>query len=120
MIELSTIGEFINLVRVKAQQYDEAKIYYTLRSLKIKHITSKQVRAIQCFLALRDLGFKFVTTQLFASVMNISSIAAGELLHRLGDKGIIVLLRELKHRSFRYMLSEMFLSKLHEENQQSI
>jgi len=100
--------EFIRLVRAKAREYDEAKIYFTLRKLNFRFITTKTIESIQVFLALRELGFTFVTVNLFAAIMDMNSANARALLHRLGDKKVLTLVRD-RSKSFRYILSETFL-----------
>ena len=107
--------EFIRLIRAKVREYDEARIYYTLRMLNFRYITERAIRAIQIFLALKELGFTFVTPNLLAAVMNIAPNNARALLHRLGDKKVLTLVRD-RSRSFRYILSTTFLRHFETKN----
>jgi len=104
------VEDTLKLIRETAEKFDDADIYYALRKMQIKHITELQMKAIKVFLALRNLGMLKVTTTLFSEIMNLPSGNAIALLHRLGDKRVINLLRgETKHTSYRYMLSSTFL-----------
>ena len=100
--------EFLRLVRTKAREYDEVKIYFTLKKMNFRFITTKTIQTIQVFLALRELGFKFVTVNLFSAITSMHPVNARALLHRLGDQKVLTLVRD-KSRSFRYILSETFL-----------
>jgi len=60
--------ELIRLIRAKVREYDEAKIYYTLRMLNFRYITERAIRAIQIFLALKELGFTLIMHVHFCTV----------------------------------------------------
>lgn len=103
--------ELIETIRTKAREYDETRIYYTLRRMHVRYVTQTQMYAIQIFLALRELGLAYVKTTLFSAVADMEPGNALTLLHRLGDKHVLTLIRELTKTTqpYRYMLSELFL-----------
>ena len=110
----------LQLIRTKAREYDESKIYYCLRQMRIRYVTTTQIAAIQIFLALYDLGQRTVTTNLFAALTGMAPGNALTLLHRLGDKRIINLIRELSSTTqpYRFSLSETFLKNFRPTNRQ--
>ena len=112
--------KILQVIRTKAKEYDESKIYYSLRQMRIRYVTTKQIVAIQTFLALYDLGQRTVTTNLFAALTNMEPGNALTLLHRLGDKRIINLIRELSSTTqpYRFSLSETFLKHFRPANEQ--
>ena len=106
------VEEILKIVRDKARTYDEHTIYFTLKKMKVRYITQNQVVAIQMLLALKDLGYPFVTTNLFGELMGIDLGDALSLLHRLSAKHILNLIREDVHSPsapFRYTVSAIFL-----------
>lgn len=110
--------KLLKLIRTKAKEYDESKIYFSLRQMRIRYVTQTQITAIQTFLALYDLGQHTVTTNLFATLMDMEPGNALTLLHRLGDKRITNLIRELSSTTqpYRFALTETFLQHFRPEN----
>ena len=105
------IDEFIKIVESQAKMIPESDVYFALKKMKVRYITKSQIQVIRLFIALRKLGFNFVPVDLITLLLNREPNSVRDILHRLGDKHVIVLLRE-SHRQYRYCLSSQFLQHL--------
>ena len=92
------------------ESIDHAKVYYTLRQVHVRLISDDTVRAVKVFIALRKFGMTVVTTHMFHGFYGTTPANVVSLLHRLGDKGILTLVKNMKPGVFRYCLSEKFWS----------
>ena len=81
------------------------RVYYTLRKMKITHITERAVEAVLIFLALQKLNTMSVSVGLFNVFLNAKD--PWTLLHLLGDKKVVVLKRGSD--PYEYMLSNVFM-----------
>jgi len=115
-----TLQKLLATVRTQAKNYDESKIYFTLRKMKVRNITEGQITAIKYFLALRELGLPVVTTTLYSFISDTDPVSTLALLHRLSAKRVLNLIREKAavHTPYRFMLSDLFLR--HFQPQQNI
>lgn len=101
--------EVLRLVREYMKTIEDSRIYFTLRKMKLKHFGEGTIRAVKVFLALHHFQLDIVGTNLFGELYGTSSAATLAQLHRLGDKGVLTLVRGGKFGQLRYMLSRKFL-----------
>ena len=103
------IGEIIAKVNECIESYDDARIYFTLRTMHIRQISEQQIHMIKIFLALRTFGLQVISTHMILSFYSKSRGSALAILHGMGDKGILTLITNEKSGPLRYVLSPKFL-----------
>jgi len=92
------------------ERIDEPSVYFALRKMRVRYLSNDAVRAVKIFIALRQLGMTIVPTSTFAYFYGTTRSNAIMLLHRLGDKGVLMLVKNDKPGTTRYILSEKFVA----------
>lgn len=100
--------EIVEKIREQAKTYEESKIYYTLRIMKVRRASDAQTRIVKNMLALRHFGMNIVPSGILYGLYGKSRSALLGVLHLLGDKGILTLIRNQSQGELRYMLSQKF------------
>ena len=101
--------EVAEKIREQARTYEESKIYYTLRIMKVRRASDAQTRIVKNMLALRHFGMNIVPSGVLYGLYGKSRSALLGVLHLLGDKGVLTLIRNQSQGELRYMLSQKFI-----------
>jgi hypothetical protein len=101
------VEDVLALAREKAEEVDEAKVYFALRKMKLKHLTSSTVEAVKYAVALTELGLP-ITAPLMTALLRKVHVSVLAQLHNLGDKHILVLKRSDVGRRYEWVLSPVF------------
>ena len=88
---------------------DDGKVHYTMKRMHLRRISEAQRRAVKIFLACREFGMTIVPSTVFRGFFATGSAGALAMLHQLGDKGVLTLVKNDHPGALRYMLSERFL-----------
>jgi len=94
----------------RIDEIQNVRVYYTLKQQKVRYVSGDQVFAIKVFIALREAGVEVVTSTMFHFFYNTTKSNAISMLHRLGDKGVLVMVKNEKPGPLRYILSEKFVT----------
>jgi hypothetical protein len=98
------VEDVLALAKEKAEEVDEAKVYFTLRKMKLKHLTSSTVEAVKYAVALTELGLP-ITAPLMTALLGKVHESVLAQLHNLGDRHILVLKRSDVGRHYEWALS---------------
>ena len=98
---------------------DESKTYYVLKLMRLKRISKTQVDAVKIFLGFRRAGVSVVSSTMFAAFRETTPTANIALLHQLGDKGVLTLVKDREPGALRYTLSESFVKHWEEPSAMS-
>lgn len=112
--------ELIEMVRQEVEQVSYARVYYTLRLMRVRPVWKSHVEKVRVCLALQQLGIPITTHTVNACLppeLQSKSKCIIVSLHNLGDKHILTLLRDAKMRSvkgmgnphLRWIVSPVFL-----------
>lgn len=104
-------------IREAIDKFENSTIYFTTKQMHVHRVSEQQIFAIKIFLALREAGIVIVTSHLFMSLYGRSRAGSLQMLHELGDKGILTLVKNKKSGPLRYMLSTMFLEYYQHQHQ---
>jgi len=99
----------LEIIRREASAIEDSTVFYVLRLMNLKRVSSSQIKTVKLFLALRRYGMNIVSTNLFLALYGKTRAACLSILHLLGDKGVLTWVRQRKNGPLRYMLSEKFL-----------
>lgn len=98
-------------------EQDYSRIYFLLRSFRVKYVNEKTVKTVAAFLAYYLLGIRTCTERmvryLYKEVVD-ESLTGGIMpqLHRLGDFKVITVIRtpsDKFYERYRFLLTEQFL-----------
>lgn len=103
-----TDEEAINILKQYADDIENAEVFFALQKGGQKRISEAQVKAIKIFITLRHFGINVVTTNLFMALYGKSRASALNILHLLGDRGVLTLVHGKKNKMLRYILSPKF------------
>ena len=103
--------EIDNIVRSEMSKVEESSLYYYLKSKGIKYLSSHSLQIMRLALALDKLGLP-VTVPLVSYYLEKDPSSVTRLLHALGDKHLLVLVRE-SCRPFRWKVNRAFLRELY-------
>jgi hypothetical protein len=95
-----------------------ARIFYLLRSYRVKRLNSFTVQVVAAFLAYHILGFRSFTEQMIRWVVRGEKAEAHLMatLHRLADFKVISVIRTdyLDHQPYRFIMVNSFLEHIGE------
>ena len=97
-------SEVINLIYQQMTKFDDVKLYYTCKELKIYR---KSLNVVKVVLALNVLGLP-ITERLVTLI--IGTRQNHSALHNLGDKNVLVWKR--KHGILEWIVSPWFIEKI--------
>jgi len=103
-------SEILTVVHERVARIEDSAVYFTMKKLRMRYLSVDQVCAVKIFIALRELGISVVSSSLFQSIYGTSVSNITSLLHRLGDKGVITMVKNTKPGAYRYVLSERFVA----------
>jgi hypothetical protein len=95
------------LAQEKAKEVDEARVYYTLRKMRLRFIRSSAVKVVKYAVALMELGLP-ITAPLMTTILKKVDKSVLAQLHNLGDRHVLVLKR-LDSTCYEWTLSGIFL-----------
>ena len=98
--------EIIDQIRDAMKEIPNHKIYFTLRSMRLKYVRKETVELVKACVILDEIGLP-ITISLISSILNIPESAATTRLHNLGDKHVLILHRQ-GSRTFKWSLSNLF------------
>lgn len=98
------------LILRQIETIELSDVYYTLKMMKVRFLSEDQQRVVRIILAFRQLGILAVPSTLVASLYGTTQANVVSILHKLGDKGVLVLVKNNGAGALRYMLSERFIS----------
>jgi hypothetical protein len=110
MTEL-TQDEVMNLIKKEMTNVDRDRVYFVLRDMKLRRILNPTVDTVVACVALHRLGLP-ITSELVTLVRPIQRNNNVTLLHFLGDKNVLTLIRGRASNSLFWMLSETFKRKM--------
>ena len=113
------MSEAIDEVKKQIQLIPSEHVFYALRQMKLRNISEQQINTVKIFLALRHFGLNIIPTTLFKELYGRTYSNALRILHLLGDKKVLMLVRNKKTGPMRYILSETFLSFYEHRNRKS-
>ena len=103
------VEDALELIRQNAKEIPYHKVYFTLRLMKVKPIFKQTVETIRMILVLHGYNIP-IKTDIIAKLTGKGRLS---MLHTLGDKEILILKREDKHK-LEWILNPVFLKYYHE------
>jgi len=107
MSETLTVEELLRRIRRARFDIEEERVYFALRKMKVPYIAVASIETVAYCLALHQFGLK-ITVPLIAVLRNTSIANARRMLHTLGDKGVLTMIRR-QSRQIEWVLNPTFL-----------
>lgn len=91
------------------------RIFYVLKTYRVKHVNNSMVEIITAFLVYSKNGLKIVTRNMISFLINLKNEGNMMIkLHKLGDFKVITVIREPMSKSdsgtsYRFLLTNEFL-----------
>jgi len=101
-----TLEDLKGMVRTKAREIDEVRIFYTLRKLGIKWFKPQTINVLKYCIAMHECKLPIVTW--FFKDIGIRPDSILSILHTLGDKHVLILKRK-EGRFHEWILHPNFL-----------
>lgn len=103
-----TLDELKKRVFEEAEKIDDAKLYFCLRRLKIRHLTPKlkSFHILKVLIAMRRLHVP-INSHTIIWIFDKDKTTIFGVLHNLGDKHLLILKR--KEKMYEWVLNEHLL-----------
>ena len=98
--------EIKQLVTREREKFPYHQVYFTLKKLKLRHLTKKTVKNFRTMLAMDSLGLPITTYTLDFMKKKSCQNTSLSSLHNYGDRHLLILRREDK-RNYRWELSSL-------------
>jgi len=102
-----TTEDVLALVHEKAREVDEVRVYYALRKMKLRFLTSEVVDVVKYAVTLTELGLP-ITAPLMTTLLRKVHVSVLAQLHSLGDKHVLVLKRSDVGKRYEWVFSPVF------------
>lgn len=93
----------------QAELIEMSDVYFVLKKMKVRFLSEDQQKIVRLMLALRKMGIASVPSTLVASLYGTSQQNVVSILHKLGDKGVLILVQNHGPGALRYVLSQKFV-----------
>jgi len=93
--------ELIDQVRKRAEEFDEVRIYYTLKKMGVRPVHGKTIELVRTLLAFNSIGCTYkgyVTLHMLKTALGVDLPTVRNRCHILGDKSVL----DLKYLASKY------------------
>jgi len=102
-----TMDDVYKMAMDKMDEIPHHRVYFSMREMKLRWISSETVDTIKCCIALEELGIP-ITTPMITLMRQKDGGVVRNSLHTLGDKQVLTMMRGSKFRVQRWILSPLF------------
>lgn len=108
----------VELLRAQMEEIPMFKVYYTMKSMKLKGIHQPTTKLMRACFAIHSAGLP-ITTALLSAMLDKDAGTLVQSLHLLGDKSCLILKRKNKHRGrggpYEWSVHPVFLNHFYGE-----